>query len=63
MLGAAKGKTKIMLKFAPSESAHEIGSTLKGAGELTITEASGEWVRVDDGAHAGWVKKRDLKNE
>ncbi len=63
LLGAAKGKTKIMLKFAPSESAHEIGSTLKGAGELTITETSGEWARVDDGAHAGWVKKRDLKNE
>jgi hypothetical protein len=23
----------------------------------------GEWVRVDDGEHAGWVKKGDLKNE
>lgn len=63
VLGAAKGKTKIILRFAPSESALEIASISKDVSELTVTEIMGEWVRVDDGEHAGWVKKRDLKNE
>jgi hypothetical protein len=37
---------------------------INGAGEkIRILESYGVWVRVDDGVHAGWVKKRDLKNE
>ena len=56
-------KKKIVLRFAPRESAREIASTVKRADGLKITETMGEWIRVDDGEHAGWVKKGDLKNE
>ena len=56
-------KKKIVLRFAPRESAREIASTVKRADGLKITETMGEWVRVDDGEHAGWVKKGELKNE
>lgn len=31
-----------------------------GTGSLTETEHSGEWVRVDDGRHAGWIRKGEL---
>lgn len=61
VIDAAKGVTKTVLRFAPRESAREIASTIKNSSELTITESSGEWVRVDDGVHAGWVKRKDLK--
>ncbi|MBO5906020.1 MAG: hypothetical protein J6Q84_06355, partial [Kiritimatiellae bacterium] len=61
VIDAAKGATKTVLKFAPRESAREIATTSKGGDELKITETNGEWVRVDDGMHAGWVKKKDLK--
>lgn len=63
VIDAAKGVTKTVIRFAPRESAREIASTVKRADELKITETMGEWVRVDDGEHAGWVKKGDLKNE
>lgn len=61
VIDAAKGATKTVLKFAPRESAREIATTSKGGDELKITETNGEWVRVDDGMHAGWVKMKDLK--
>lgn len=61
VIDAAKGATKTVLKFAPRESAREIATTSKRSDELKITETNGEWVRVDDGMHAGWVKKKDLK--
>lgn len=61
VIDAAKGATKTVLKFAPRESAREIATTSKRGDELKITETNGEWVRVDDGMHAGWVKKKDLK--
>jgi hypothetical protein len=53
----------IPLRFSPSESAEKI-ALINGADEkIRILESYGVWVRVDDGVHAGWVKKRDLKNE
>lgn len=61
VIDAAKGATKTVLKFVPRESAREIATTSKRSDELKITETNGEWVRVDDGMHAGWVKKKDLK--
>lgn len=61
VIDAAKGVTKTVLRFAPRESAREVAFTSKRAEELTVTETVGEWVRVDDGVHAGWVKRKDLK--
>lgn len=61
VIDAAKGVTKTVLRFAPRESAREVAFTSKRADELTVTETVGEWVRVDDGVHAGWVKRKDLK--
>ena len=61
VIDAAKGVTKTVLRFAPRESAREVAFTSKHADELTVTETVGEWVRVDDGVHAGWVKRKDLK--
>lgn len=61
VIDAAKGATKTVIRFAPRESAREIASTVKRADELKITETMGEWVRVDDGVHAGWVKRKELK--
>ena len=61
VIDAAKGATKTVLKFAPRENAREIATTSKRGDELKITETNGEWVRVDDDMHAGWVKKKDLK--
>lgn len=63
VINAAKGAVKTVLRFAPRESAREIASTVKRAEGLKITETVGEWVRVDDGTHAGWVKKKDLKKD
>jgi hypothetical protein len=58
------GKSRMIpLRFSPSESAEKI-ALINGADEkIRILESYGVWVRVDDGVHAGWVKKRDLKNE
>lgn len=61
VIDAAKGVTKTVFRFAPRESAREVAFTSKRAEELTVTETVGEWVRVDDGVHAGWVKRKDLK--
>ena len=61
VIDAAKGVTKTVLRFAPRESAREVAFTSKRTDELTVTETVGEWVRVDDGVHAGWVKRKDLK--
>ena len=61
VIGLDKAVSKIVLRFAPRESAREVAFTSKRADELTVTEMVGEWVRVDDGVHAGWVKRKDLK--
>lgn len=61
VIGLDKADSKTVLRFAPRESAREVAFTSKRAEELTVTETVGEWVRVDDGVHAGWVKRKDLK--
>lgn len=61
VIGLDKAVSKNVLRFAPRESAREVAFTSKRADELTVTETVGEWVRVDDGVHAGWVKRKDLK--
>lgn len=61
VIGLDKAVSKTVLRFAPRESAREVAFTSKRAEELTVTETVGEWVRVDDGVHAGWVKRKDLK--
>lgn len=61
VIGLDKAVSKTVLRFAPRESAREVAFTSKRADELTVTETVGEWVRVDDGVHAGWVKRKDLK--
>lgn len=61
VIGPEKDASKVLLRFAPRESAREVAFTSKRADELTVTETMGEWARVDDGVHAGWVKRKDLK--
>lgn len=61
VINAEKDAPRTVLRFAPRESAREIASTSKRRDELSVTETSGEWVRVDDGSHAGWVRKKDLE--
>ena len=61
VIGPGKDASKVLLRFAPRESAREVAFTSKRADELTVTETIGEWVRVDDGVHAGWVKRKELK--
>lgn len=51
----------IKIRFAPRESAREIGLVKRSSPKWTISEEYQGWVRVDDGEHAGWVKKEDLQ--
>lgn len=47
----------VKIRFAPRESAREIGVVKRSSPEWTITEEHQGWVRVDDGERAGWVRK------
>lgn len=47
----------IVLRFAPSEAAAVV-ATVHGGMQV---ESCGEWVRLDDGSHAGWARKEDVK--
>ncbi len=51
---------RVPLRFAPSETAREIGLIDPASAALVVTEQQGPWCRVDDGRRAGWVKKEDL---
>ena len=51
-------KTRI-LKFFPRSDAPDVAPA--GPGRLEILERSGGWVRVDDGCHAGWLRKEDAE--
>jgi len=62
--GGEKGSRALVLRFAPSDSAAIVARTAWCAGEgggLKVTETRGDWVRVDDGAHAGWTRKEGLE--
>ena len=56
----ADGGELVKVRFAPFESAAEIGTVPCRAESLKVTETSGRWVRVDDGRMAGWIKKEEL---
>lgn len=58
--GEAGGR-RLRLRFAPAESAPEVAAIDSAAAKLTVTEARGAWVRVDDGRHAGWAREGELK--
>ena len=47
----------IVLRFAPSEAAAVVATVHDGV----RVDSYGEWVRLDDGTHAGWVRKEDVK--
>ena len=47
----------IVLRFAPSEAAAVVATVYDGV----RVDSYGEWVRLDDGTHAGWVRKEDVK--
>ena len=51
----------LKIRFAPRESAREIGLAKRSSPHWAITEEYQGWVRVDDGERAGWVKKEDLQ--
>ena len=55
------GGALVKLRFAPAESAPEIATIDSAAARPATTEEHGEWVRVDDGKHAGWARKDELK--
>ena len=51
----------VKIRFAPRESAREIGLVKRSSPKWAISEEYQGWVRVDDGECAGWVKKEDLE--
>ena len=58
----AKGDRKgfVRLRFAPWADAQELCTIQTSGGALTRLETYRDWVRVDDGQHAGWVRKEEL---
>lgn len=61
-IGAGEhGGRLLRLRFAPRESAREVAVSESSSANLSVTETFGDWVRVDDGRHAGWVRKEDLE--
>ncbi len=51
---------RLPLRFAPQESAEEIGSLDPKADAYRVTEKDGLWSRVETASRAGWVKTEDL---
>lgn len=58
-----KSAKALRLRLYPRDSAPVVCTLAVGgsAGHLAETDASGEWTRVDDGRHAGWIRKEELK--
>lgn len=57
-LANQEGKeSAIVLRFAPGES-FPVVATVHGGEKV---EEHGDWVRIDDGSHAGWAKKEDVR--
>ncbi len=55
-------KKKLALKFAPRSNSRDVAQVMYSqASDLRISEEYGQWVRVDDGHHAGWILKDELK--
>ena len=48
----------LKLRFYPRDAAPVVAVS---TGPHTVTEERGMWARIDDGRHAGWVRKEDLK--
>lgn len=48
----------VKLRFFPRDTAPVVAVS---TGARTVTETRGTWVRVDDGGHAGWVRKDELR--
>ena len=64
VVNAAEGKMPgglVKLRFAPRESSKEVATADPKSGSLAVTETHGSWVRVDDGRHAGWIRKDELR--
>lgn len=56
---AAEGdEGALKLRFAPRDSSPVVAVSTGGR---TVTETQGVWARIDDGRHAGWVRKEELK--
>lgn len=55
---AAEPVKVLRLRFYPSDRAPVIAQT---TGRPTVTEERGVWMRVDDGRHAGWIRKEELR--
>lgn len=56
------GSRARVLRFAPSSSSFAVAvSPIVPGVEPRTTDVSGDWVRIDDGSHAGWIRKEDLK--
>lgn len=55
-------KKRLVLRFAPRAGACEVAQAVfDKISDLKILEEYGNWVRVDDGKHAGWIVKDELK--
>ena len=59
--GAKQSGDLVTLRFAPRASARAIATLDATSGKLRVTEESGRWVRVDDGRHAGWALKEEIR--
>ena len=58
-----KGVRTVTLRFAPSENSPVVERIQRDASSAPMPRSGerGEWVRVDSGRHAGWVKKEELE--
>lgn len=55
----AQGVETLVLRFAPSDDAPVVErfKLLEGASAPVETERRGDWVRLDTGSHAGWIRR------
>jgi SH3-like domain-containing protein len=62
---AAAGSGRVLrLRFAPSSSAPLVATVPRpDAMPAPTEEPRGEWVRVEAGGHAGWIRKEEMRNE
>ena len=55
--GADATAKSVVLRFAPNDASPAVAETL--VRPLHPLESLGSWVRVDDGVHAGWVRREE----
>ena len=55
------GSKALTLRFSPRDDAPVVALVDKSAAGKSVSEEYGEWARIDDGSHAGWARKEDIR--